>query len=140
MFLMSPPHTVQYGRITDFFLTASYLHRSYRGMSEWLSWTTYVMQTRYAGTYLTAQAFGGRSQYDELIQDPELNRTVSAAETHAYQYANGNAYANHRYPDAVTDQQIDLIACFVFPVAAMVFNVLLYVAPLPSYVKAKFRE
>ncbi|CAI6343393.1 unnamed protein product [Macrosiphum euphorbiae] len=114
--------------------------RSYRGMSEWLSWVTYATQTRYAGAYLTAQAFDGRQQYNGLPQSAEQNCSIPAAEPFVCRYPDGASYVNERYPATVADPQINLVASFVFPVAAAVFNILLYVAPLPSYVKAKFRE
>lgn len=113
--------------------------RSYRGMSEWLSWVTYAMQTRYAGAYLTAQAFDGRRQYIGLAQNAEQNCTVPY-ETFVCRYPDGDSYVNERYPATVADPQINLVASFVFPAVSMVFNVLLYVTPLPSYIKAKFRE
>jgi hypothetical protein len=109
-------------------------------MSDWLSWITYATQTRYAGAYLTAQAFDGRRQYVGLPQSPRQNCTIPAADAFVCRYPDGDSYVNERYPPSVADPQINLVASFVFPVAAMVFNVLLYVAPLPSYIKAKFRE
>lgn len=110
-------------------------------MSEWLSWTTYAMQTRYAGAYLTAQAFDGRRQYVGVWQDAGQNCTEPVApERFACRYRDGDSYVNERYPGSVADPQLNLVASFVFPVAAMVFNVLLYVTPLPAFVKAKFRE
>ncbi|XP_050435867.1 ATP-binding cassette sub-family G member 5 [Adelges cooleyi] len=114
--------------------------RSYRGMSEWLSWVTYATQTRYVGAYLTSQAFNGRRQYLGLPQSTGQNCTIPAAETFVCRYPDGDSYVNERYPAAVADAQINLVASFVFPLTAMVFNVLLYVSPLPSFVKAKFRE
>lgn len=109
-------------------------------MPEFTSWITYIVQTRYAGAYLTALAFNGRPQYVGLAQNAQENCTVPVAEVFSCRYPNGDSYVNERYPAAVADPQIDLVASFVFPIAAMVFNVLLYVAPLPSYIKAKFRE
>lgn len=132
--------TITIDRIKIIILDVNCLFRSYRGMSEWLSWVTYATQTRYAGAYLTAQAFDGRRQYVGLPQDASHNCTVPAAETFTCRYPDGDSYVNERYPATVADPQINLVASFVFPVAAMVFNVLLYVAPLPSYIKAKFRE
>lgn len=109
-------------------------------MSEWLHWITYLVQSRYAGAYLTAQAFNGRQQYTGLAQDPTHNCTVQPADLFVCRYPTGDLYVRERYPPPVADPHINLVATFVFPVAAMVFNVLLYVSPLPSYVKAKFRE
>lgn len=110
-------------------------------MSEWLTWVTYITQSRYAGAYLTAQAFDGRQQYTGLWQNAEHNCSVPvAAEQFTCRYPDGSSYVNERYPATVADPQINLVASFLFPVAAAVFNILLYVAPLPSYIKAKFRE
>lgn len=109
-------------------------------MTEWLSWTTYATQTRYAAAYLTAQAFDGRRQYTALPQAAGHNCSTMVAETFACRYVDGQTFVRERYPATVDDAQLNLVASFVFPAAAMVFNVLLYVAPLPAYVKAKFRE
>lgn len=126
--------------ITCLFVYHSYCYRSYQGMSEWLQWVSYVIQSRYAGAYLTAQAFNGRSQYMGLAQDAMHNCTIPAADPFVCRYQTGDSYVHERYPPPVADPHINLVATFVFPVATMVLNVLLYVSPLPSYVKAKFRE
>ncbi|XP_050533397.1 ATP-binding cassette sub-family G member 5 isoform X2 [Daktulosphaira vitifoliae] len=120
--------------------SSTIMYQSYRGISDWLIWFTYATQTRYVGAYLTSQAFYSRKQYIGLPQNAIQNCSIPAADIFVCRYLDGDSYVNERYPSAIIDAQINLIASFVFPLTAMIFNILLYVSPLPSFIKAKFRE
>lgn len=63
-------------------------------------------------------------------------------------YANGQSYLLERYsrddsPPIFTEilnSEMNLGITFAFTIGMIVFNKLLYLIPLPTYVKAKFRE
>jgi len=67
---------------------------------------------------------------------------------HNFRYLNGSHYLEERYGyrdnrpklDEIMDQWFNLIISFIFPAAAAVVNLVLFLVPLPGFVKAKFRE
>ena len=61
-------------------------------------------------------------------------------------YVNGSHYLKEKYGfdgielSVFLDRWFNCGVCFVFPVALFIINMILYVIPLPAFVKAKFRE
>ena len=61
-------------------------------------------------------------------------------------YINGTHYLvdKYRYPGTRLDQLLDpwtnTAINFAFPAALAILNLVLYLLPLPAFVKAKFRE
>lgn len=62
-------------------------------------------------------------------------------------YTDGSAYLSERFGREDADHVADLFAAdtnlavaMAFPVGLLLVNCLLYLVPLPAFVKAKFRE
>jgi hypothetical protein len=73
---------------------------------------------------------------------------VAASSSFGCRYADGTAYLKERYGrddnDAdlsdMLDLDVNLAVAFAFPVGLAIFNSLLYLLPLPAFIKAKFRD
>ncbi|XP_063227758.1 ATP-binding cassette sub-family G member 5 [Bacillus rossius redtenbacheri] len=147
--------------VTSIYCTTLYLIlgsgalRSFHGLSEWLFYLTYATQTRYASAFLNQQMFGnGRLSglpYSAthncssviLVQESLL----TASSTFTCRYADGSAYLSERYSrsgnDAlaeVLDSDLNFGVTFAYSLSFLIINCLLYLVPLPAFVKAKFRE
>ena len=67
-----------------------------------------------------------------------------------FRYLDGDHYLKERYDreygqgsfelEDVMDTWFNLGIAFVFPIALFCLNLVLYLIPLPAFVKAKFRE
>jgi hypothetical protein len=63
-----------------------------------------------------------------------------------YRYFNGTYYLQEKYGheegavEAVMSTWFNLGLAFVFPVTLFFLNLILYLIPLPAFIKAKFRE
>jgi ATP-binding cassette subfamily G (WHITE) protein 5 (sterolin 1) len=61
-------------------------------------------------------------------------------------YINGSHYLKEKYGferdelSLFLDRWFNFGVCFVFPLGLFIINLILYVIPLPAFVKAKFRE
>lgn len=129
-------------------------------MSDWLLYLTYATQCRYAGAFLNLQMFGNNNwvNLNGLPRDFRTNCTaripqtqdslVAASSSFGCRYADGTAYLKERYgrdddSDDLSDMlelDVNLAVAFAFPVGLAIFNSLLYLLPLPAFIKAKFRE
>lgn len=122
--------------------------RSYRGLSEWLIYVSYATQTRYAGGFLSRQLFSA-------VPGLSVENCTSTGEAIQYgqdvfscRYPDSAAYLIERYGrdsgdfnvSDVLDSDFNLSVSFAFPVSLAIINCLLYLIPLPSFVKAKFRD
>jgi hypothetical protein len=73
---------------------------------------------------------------------------LAASSSFGCRYAEGKAYIIERYGrdnsgDALLDMlelDVNLAITFAFPIGLVIFNSLLYLVPLPAFIKAKFRE
>ncbi|XP_069674885.1 ATP-binding cassette sub-family G member 5 isoform X1 [Periplaneta americana] len=152
--------------IVSIYLTIIYLMlgsgslRSFHSLSDWLLYLTYATQSRYAGAFLNLQMFGNNNwvNLNGLPRDSKTNCTVpviqtqdslvTASSSFGCRYADGMAYVTERYGrdnnnDALSemlDMDINLAIAFAFPIGLAIFNSLLYLIPLPAFIKAKFRE
>jgi hypothetical protein len=138
----------------------SFFVRAFHSLSEWLLYLTYATQSRYAGAFLNLLMFGNNNwvNLNGLPYDSKTNCTARIPQTHdaviaasssfVCRYADGTAYITERYGrddngDALSDMlemDLNLAITFAFPVALVIFNSLLYLVPLPAFIKAKFRE
>ena len=63
-----------------------------------------------------------------------------------FRYVNGTHYLIEKYGyqgselSYFLDQWFNFGVCFVFPAGLFLLNLVLYLIPLPAFVKAKFRE
>ena len=63
-----------------------------------------------------------------------------------FRYINGTHFLQEKYGnqpgqvDEIMDWTFNLSLSFAFPIAIFILNLVLYLIPLPAYVKAKFRE
>ncbi|GFG30134.1 hypothetical protein Cfor_09532 [Coptotermes formosanus] len=133
--------------------------RAFHSLSEWLVYLTYATQPRYAGAFLNLQMFGNNNwvNLNGLPQDSRTNCSahipqtqeslVAASSSFGCRYADGMAYIMERYGrdnnDVLSDMlelDVNLAIAFAFPVGLAIFNSLLYLVPLPAFIKAKFRE
>lgn len=130
--------------------------RSMKGLLDWLYYLTYATQSRYAGASLVQQMF--HKQLIGLPKDDFNNCSAlfhaptdfisSASPSFGCRYPDGSAFITERYAredaeDALSEFlnfKLNLGITFAFSVGLILFNCLLYVIPLPSVVKAKFRE
>lgn len=123
--------------------------RSYSGLAEWLVYLSYCMQTRYLGSFLSYEyIWNGHS--DLPFSDSHIctNKTHHGdADTWLCRFNSGQDYLKERYArdnenniQLLTDQTLNLSTCLGFSLGLMVLNCLLYLVPLPGFVKAKFRQ
>ncbi|PSN35410.1 hypothetical protein C0J52_23893 [Blattella germanica] len=126
--------------------------RAFSSLSEWLLHLTYATQTRYAGAFLNQQMFGndGWTNLNLLPRDEKTNCTFTVQDPPSFtcRFASGRAYLIERYSrenggdslQDMLDMEINLGISFAFPVGLAIFNSLLYLVPLPAFIKGKFRE
>ena len=92
----------------------------------------------------------GWTNLNMLPRDAKINCTFPVQDTPSFscRYANGKAYISERYgrenngdsPYNMLDMDLNLGISFAFPIGLAIFNSLLYLVPLPAFIKAKFRE
>ena len=95
-------------------------------MPEWLLYMSYGAQPHYATAALSYRIFG------------EPNSNCSQI-TFGCKYFENHAHFAHR-PSHSWDVDYNLVFTLAFPAIFAIGNVLLYIMPLPAFVKAKFRE
>ncbi|XP_064091004.1 ATP-binding cassette sub-family G member 5-like [Macrobrachium nipponense] len=131
---------------TFYLLIASASLRSLVGLPDWLYYLGHVIVFRYAAAVLHEQAF-----LDKLPNLP-VNSTADCPDNNAEygcRYRNGTYYLLERYhfPENGFDlgrNDLDLWynfgLCFSFFGGMLVLNLVLYLVPLPSFIKSKFRD
>ncbi|CAL4134223.1 unnamed protein product [Meganyctiphanes norvegica] len=129
-----------------YLLVASASLRSLVGLPEWLYYLGHMVVFRYASAFLHEQMF-----LDKMENFP-VNSTQNCPDNNAEygcRYRNGTYYLLERYhfahngPD-LGRQDLDLwtnfALSFAFSGGMLVLNLVLYLVPLPSFIKAKFRD
>lgn len=137
-----------------------FCYRSYKGYEDWLHYLTYITHTRYASIFLHRNVFKQPDfnilPYSEaenctsitsLIQTTSNLNTTSNANC---RYASGKAFIAERFTSrnfngdlsqaADLNLEFNMGISFAFSVGIMLLNKFLYLLPLPSYIKDKFRE
>lgn len=78
-----------------------------------------------------------------------IETSALSGNTNPYcRYANGQAYLTERYTrdntdvifSGILDFDLNIGITFAFALGMIIFNLFLYLLPLPAFVKAKFRE
>uniref|UniRef100_A0A2P2I991 ATP-binding cassette sub-family G member 5-like n=3 Tax=Hirondellea gigas TaxID=1518452 RepID=A0A2P2I991_9CRUS len=120
--------------------------RSLTGIPDWLYYLSHINVFRYSSAVLHEQLF-----LDRLIALP-ANDSVTCPDNNAEfgcRYRNGTYYLLERYhfPQTGIDQDrqdIDLWNnmgfSFIFYASMLIANLVLYLIPLPAFIKTKFRE
>ncbi|XP_067006823.1 ATP-binding cassette sub-family G member 5 [Anabrus simplex] len=145
--------------IASIYITVLYLAlasgalRSFHGLLDWLLYLTYAMQARYAGACLSQQLMSNHRltslPRDALRNCSSILQTASdsyltASASFSCRYPDGQAFLSERYNreegEEMLDFNLNLGITFAFAAGLTLVNCLLYLVPLPSFVKAKFRE
>nr|CAH7724920.1 unnamed protein product [Callosobruchus chinensis] len=129
--------------------------RSIKSLQDWLYYATYATQVRYASAYLNKKIFSNPVLNQPLPFDfqhncSSLNPEISLrdAVTNPFcRYFNGHSFLTERYTrdhadafNRIWDEDFNIGITFAFAVGIILFNGFLYLIPLPSFVKARFRE
>ncbi|XP_030749911.1 ATP-binding cassette sub-family G member 5 [Sitophilus oryzae] len=131
--------------------------RSIKGLQEWLFHLTYATQARYAAAFLNRQVFLQPDLHNPLAFDAKHNCTnMNLIETSLLngitnpycRHANGQSFLSERYTrdqsdnifNGILDFDLNIGITFAFSLGMIIFNMFLYLIPLPAFVKAKFRE
>ncbi|XP_061709919.1 ATP-binding cassette sub-family G member 5 [Cydia pomonella] len=141
-------------------MLASGVLRSYKGFEDWLFYLTYITHTRYASIFLHRNVFKQPhfnilpySDTENCTAITNLIQTSSSLNTNSNancRYASGKAFLAERftsrsftgdiYQTGDMNMEFNLGISFAFSVGIMLLNKFLYLMPLPSYIKDKFRE
>ncbi|XP_044266186.1 ATP-binding cassette sub-family G member 5 [Tribolium madens] len=130
--------------------------RSIKGLQQWLYYLTYATQVRYASAFLNRQTFLIPELLETLPYDLKHNctnmnliETAASSSSGFCRYSNGQEFLVERYSrdktdvifsDGILDFDMNIGITFAFALGMVVFNLFLYLIPLPAFVKAKFRE
>ncbi|KAF5298111.1 hypothetical protein FQA39_LY02535 [Lamprigera yunnana] len=131
--------------------------RSIKGLHDWLYFLTYATQTRYAAAFFSRHVFLHSELHDPLPFDAHHNcSNMNLIETsnlngitNGYcRYGSGQSFLTERYArdstdiifSGILDHDFNIGATFAFSIGMTVFNMFLYLIPLPAFLKAKFRE
>ncbi|XP_014256986.1 ATP-binding cassette sub-family G member 5 [Cimex lectularius] len=111
-----------------YLVLASGILRSFAGMPEWLFYTSYMTQTHFASTHLTSIFFA----------DLPSNCTSDASGFFPLgcRSAENVIFSSTSRSDVFSGPSPSL----ALAVSASIANLVLYILPLPGFVKAKFRE
>lgn len=120
-------------------------------MTDWLIYLSYITQSRYVAAFLSRQLFG-EGRFSNLPQDNGVScATITTFNSDQFgcRYLDGGSFLSERYGGHesadysladLLDLKFNMIASFVFPVSLAVINCLLYLIPLPGFIKSKFRN
>ncbi len=94
--------------------------------------------------------FHNRTSLSSLGWEDDEGRTLPCRSSQfgfGCRYVDGTHYLEERYGfsggqdlEFFLDRWFNFGVCFVFPAALFLVNAVLYLVPLPAFVKAKFRE
>ncbi|KAL0277043.1 UNVERIFIED_CONTAM: hypothetical protein PYX00_004464 [Menopon gallinae] len=123
--------------------------RSYSGLPEWLLYLTYGTQPRYLGSFLNHEyLWNGRNDLPFSKEHSCENRS-SLGDTDSWlcRFSSGQDYLRERYArdsdlhvHLISEPNLSLSISLGFSVGLIFLNSLLYLVPLPGFVKAKFRQ
>ncbi|XP_049847501.1 ATP-binding cassette sub-family G member 5 [Schistocerca gregaria] len=142
---------------TVYLILGSGVLRSFHGLPDWLLYLTYATQSRYAGAFLSQQIFTKDGLLNNLPYDANVNCTSfflsqsssqASSSSFVCRYANGMAFLSERYGKKdgvdtlaeILDRDLNFGVVYAFSIGLIIINALLYLVPLPAFVKAKFRE
>lgn len=143
--------------LTCIFITlSSGILRSIRGLQDWLFYLTFTTQTRYASAFLNRQIFLSNILQNPLPYDnirncsnmSPLESTALSGNNPYCRYPSGQVFLNERYSrdptdvifSGILDSDLNIGITCAFSIGIMIFNLFLYIVPLPAFIKAKYRE
>lgn len=100
--------------------------RSFKGLQPWLQENTKAIHTRYASTLLHSAVLFTR----DMNCTPNVNRVCPVAEEYFFE----------RLGPGVKQQNIDVVAAIGFAIGSIAFNMLLYLIPVPNFIRRKFKD
>jgi len=124
--------------------------RSHTGLPELMYHVSYIFQSRYSGAILNRLEFYERQSLIGLGWKNETTNQEYPCLKDSYgfvcRYINGTHYLveKYSYPDMELDHILEpwtnTAINLAFPALLVIINMVLYLVPLPAFVKAKFRE
>lgn len=116
------------------FLTSFFVHfsigsgtvRSYKGLQPWLQENTKAVHTKYASTLLHSAVF--------------LSRKMNCTPGGVTMCPLTSEYLYERLGRALPQENTDMAAAIGFAVGFIAFNMLLYLIPVPSFIRRKFKD
>merc|ERR1711953_775281 len=129
--------------------------RSLSSLPDILYHLTYITQSRYTGALLNEVEFHDKTSLVELkwinetgfeFECDPAKRSESFGTGFGCRYLNGTHFLVEKYGsepgvlDEFMNQYFNLGLYFAFPLGIFILNLVLYLIPLPAYVKAEFRE
>lgn len=100
--------------------------RSFKGLAPWLQENTKGTHTKYASTLLHSAVF--------------LSRRMNCTPGGVTVCPLTSEYLYERLGRAVPQENIDMAASIGFAVGFIAFNMLLYLIPVPSFIRRKFKD
>lgn len=100
--------------------------RSFKGLAPWLQENTKGTHTKYASTLLHSAVF--------------LSRRMNCTPGGITVCPLTSEYLYERLGRAVPQENIDMAASIGFAVGFIAFNMLLYLIPVPSFIRRKFKD
>lgn len=135
-----------------------------RSLPDWQYWLSHIVQPKWASAFIQQQIFGS-SLYSEANLPSTRSSTTpsgllggvlrgrggggncfSSSFSPGCRYLNGTHYLYDRYytQNNLDRDDVNLYLnfglCWAFPVAALLFSLIVYALPLPTLVKQKFRD
>jgi len=124
--------------------------RSHAGLPELMYHVSYILQSRYSGAILNRLEFYERKSLIGLGWRNETTGEEFPCIEDSYgfvcRYINGTHYLVERYSypgvklEELLDPWTNTAINLAFPTALAIINLVLYLVPLPAFIKAKFRE
>jgi len=124
--------------------------RSLSSLPELMYHLTYIVQTRYSGLILNSLEFYNKTSLQYLPWRNETSGVLTQCSTDfntlGCRYVNGThlLLEKYSYPGKSLEEMVDLwtntAINLAFPGVVLVINMILYLVPLPAFIKAKFRE
>jgi len=124
--------------------------RSMASLPEFVEHLTYVTQARYTGAILNNIEFYNKTSLTSLRWINETTGTTFRCQGNSFEfgcrYINGSHYLIEKYGkdegelDNLLNLWFNFGVAYIFPLGLLVINMVLYLIPLPAFVKAKFRE
>jgi len=124
--------------------------RSLSSLPELMYHLTYIVQPRYSGLVLNGLEFYNKTSLRYLPWKNETTGVETSCSTDfntlGCRYVNGThlLVEKYSYPGKSLETMLDVwtntAITFAFPGTVVVINMILYLVPLPAFIKAKFRE
>uniref|UniRef100_A0A0K2T2T6 ATP-binding cassette sub-family G member 5 n=2 Tax=Lepeophtheirus salmonis TaxID=72036 RepID=A0A0K2T2T6_LEPSM len=142
--------------LVSVFLTVLYLVlgsatvRSYSSLPKTFYHLTYLTQSRYTGLVLNDIEFFNKTSLQNLGLYDDINERVNPCKGSRLgfgcRYGNGTLFLTEKYGykhdrlETIMDRWFNIGVSILFPAILFLLNNVLYLIPLPAFVKAKFRE